>query len=353
MPPVQPSLRSSLLTGASAFALSVSASGTYGQAAPQSPPPKVTVWVEGALFWTGGGSFNIPSIPGLGAPYTPFNPRNGFEGALGFDYQWPSQPWHFIFDFRYGKSKTATVNSASSSSSSSTFFRTSGIVFGVLQTNTTTISTANSAATRATGWESHLVADFMIGRDLKIGASTPEFQFGFRIADLHAAAQAQQSGQSTTKTDITRTFYSSGTLGPVTTHTSQSTSAATSAYATWNSRFFGVGPRLAIAGGIPIVGPWSFDYSGGIAALFGSRSFDIAMWSSTGFATTYGNYAVVFNADGWAAMSYTFTPNFKASGGIRADFYNLPLTTYNINPGGLVNINRVYWGPFLRLTGAF
>src|SRR5450631_3801172 len=120
MPPVQPSLRGSFLTGASALALSVSASGSYGQTLPPSPPPKVTIWGEGALFWTGGPSFNIPSLPGLGAPYTPFHPKLGLEGAVGFDYQWPSQPWHFIFDFRYGRTKTATANSASSSSSSAT-----------------------------------------------------------------------------------------------------------------------------------------------------------------------------------------------------------------------------------------
>ncbi|HEY4404580.1 MAG TPA: hypothetical protein VGN55_07985 [Xanthobacteraceae bacterium] len=350
MPPVQPSLRGSLLTGASALALSVSASGAHGQAAPPSPPPRVTVWGEGALFWTGGPSFNVPTIPGLGAPFTSFNPKLGLEGAVGFDYQWPSQPWHFVFDIRYGRTKTASVNGASSSSSSTTFQSFISVI-GFPVTNTTTVTTANSGVTRATEWESHLVADFMIGRDFGVGTNRPEFQFGFRVADLHAVAQAQESGLATITTD--RTFYAPSLFHFVSTHSS--TSTASSAAARWSSGFFGVGPRLAVAGGIPIAGPWSFDYSGGIAALIGDRTFNVSMWSSLGpgFATNYGNTALVLNADGWAAISYAFTPHFKASAGLRGDVYGFALTTYDVNTGGLVNISRFFGGPFVRFTGAF
>jgi hypothetical protein len=348
MPPVQPSLRGSLLTGASALALSVSASGAHAQAASQSPLAKVTVWGEGALFWTGGPSFNIPTIPGLGAPFTSFNPKLGLEGAVGFDYQWPSQPWHFVFDFRYGRTKTASASSASSSSSSATF-QSFGTFFGFPVTNINTVTTANSGVTRATGWESHLVADFMIGRDFGVGTNKPEFQFGFRVADLHAVAQAQQAGLSTTTT-ATATFYSS-----VLTRFLTSSSAATAAAGRWSSGFFGVGPRLAVAGGIPIAGLWSFDYSGGIAALIGDRTFNVSMWSSfgPGFAANYGNYALVLNADGWAAISYAFTPHFKASAGLRGDVYGFALTTYDVNTGGLMNISRFFGGPFVRFTGSF
>src|ERR1035438_3691538 len=117
MPPVQPSLRSSLLTGASALALSVS-SGAHAQGV-QTPPATWTVWGEGLPFWTGGGAFNIPSLPGLGAPYTSFSPKSGFEFAVGADYRPQGQPWHYIFDFRYGRTGTATSNSSGGSSSSS------------------------------------------------------------------------------------------------------------------------------------------------------------------------------------------------------------------------------------------
>ncbi len=347
MPPIQPSLRGSLLTGASVLALSVSGAGAQAQsnAGPggQTTLPTWTVWGEGGAFWTGGGSFNIPSIPGLGAPFTSFNPLAGIEGAVGFDYRWPTDPvWHFVFDFRYGRTGTASSNSSSSSSSSSTSFFT---LFGFLNYTTVT-HTANSSATQATEWESHLVSDFMIGRDLGVGAHNPQFQFGIRVADLHAAAQAQENSKSSSSST---TFYSGSAIA----HSSQS--ASSSAFATWRSNFFGVGPRMAVIDSVPLAGFWSFDYGAGVAGLFGPRSFNFAMTTSTGASTSLNTSSgfFVFNADGWTALSYWFTPNVKMSGGIRADFYDSALLTYNVDTGALQGLNRLYWGPFLRLTGTF
>ena len=214
----------------------------------------------------------------------------------------------------------------------------------IFYTNVT--HTANSSATQATEWESHLVADFMIGRDFGFGADRPQLQFGLRVADLHAAAQAQENSKSTSSTT---TFYS----GSVIAHSSASASG--SAFATWGSNFFGVGPRVAVIDSVPLAGFWSFDYGVGMAALFGVRSFNFGMTTSTGSSVSFSNSPVVFvfNQDGWTALSYWFTPNVKLSGGIRADFYNAALTTYNVNTGALQGIDRLYWGPFLRLTGTF
>jgi hypothetical protein len=192
----------------------------------------------------------------------------------------------------------------------------------------------------------------MIGRDMGLGVNKPELEFGVRIADLHAAARALQSVQSNTTINTLTTFYA----GSIQTRTgSQSLSTSSTNMARWNSEFFGVGPRVAVAGAIPIQGSWSFDYSGGVAALIGDRSFNVGMWNSAGpgFAANYGNTVFVFNADGFAALSYKFTPNLKASVGIRADYYNSALKTYDINTGGIASLDRVYWGPFVRLTGSF
>jgi len=308
-----------LLTSASALALSFTGYSAQAQVLPSPNPPQSpwTVWVEGALFSTGGGSFNVPALPGPAAPYLSFNPKTGYEGAVGLDYRWPSQAYHFIFDFRYGKTGTATGNSSA--------FKTFGTASGVPLTSTT--------SSHGTERESHLVADFMIGRDLGLGSSAGQLQFGIRVADLWASAQVQEFGQ--------RTFYSSFTAVTV----------KQSSIGDWNSRFFGAGPRLAITGAVPIVGSWSFDYSGGIAGLIGNRIFDASVASST--VASLNNMTFVFNTDGWVAISYLFTPNYKLSGGVRADFYGDALTTYNVNTGGLEDINRLYWGPFIRLTGAF
>lgn len=350
-------MRGSLLTGASAIALSVSATGSNAQPAP-TPPQTVSVWAEGAGFWTGGGPFNIPSLPGLGAPYTSFNGGHGPEWAIGADYRPQGQPWHFVFDFRYGQTGTATGRSSGSSSSSSTSFTPAlsqpfpSFVLGTTINRTT----SNSFLSQDSYRESHLVADLMIGRDVGVGANRPDLLFGLRVADLHAAGQAQRTDQSTTTTNTITTFYEpSPIFGIGTTRSSQTSSSSSSSFASWNSRFFGVGPRLAVTGGVPIMGSWSFEYSGGLALLIGDRSFNAAMWNSAGpgFAANYGGTTAVFNMDGFTALSYRFTPNFKLSAGIRADFYNAALRTYDVNTGGIQSLSRVYWGPFVRLTGSF
>lgn len=299
--------------------MSVSVSGAYGQAASTSAP-LLTAWIEGASFRTGGGSFNVPTLPGVTAPFTVFDPRSGFGGAVGFDYRWANQPWHFVFDFRFWKSKTTTKSSSS--------FQTFGSFSGVPLTS----STSSTGTQR----ESHLVADFMVGRDMGVGTNKVQLQIGIRVADLRAAAQVQQQGQTT--------FYSSG-LGTII--TAQSSSGS------WRSRFFGAGPRAAITGSIPIVGLWTFEYGGGLAGLFGDRLFDIAVTNTAGpsFAASYKPSVFVFNADASVALSYLFSPSFKVSSGVRADYYNSALTTYNVGTGTLQNISRTFWGPFVRLTG--
>jgi len=350
MPPIESSLRGSLLTGASALALSVSwgagahAQSTAGHNSPnQAALPTWTVWVEGGGFETTGGSFNVPSFGGLGAPLASFNSLHGIEGAAGFDYRWSDPVWHFVFDLRYGRTKTATRGGSSSNNN----FQTLGTVLGpFLTVITQTRTTHNSTTDQATNWESHAVADFMIGRDLGVGATAPQVQVGIRVADLYASGHAQETTNSTTH----GTFYTFS-IGVFHTDTSASSSESVS----WNSRFFGAGPRLAITGSIPVLGFWSFDYGAGIAELIGDRSFHLSATTNTGTNSLIDTHSTVFvfNADGWGALSYAFTPNTKVSLGVRDDFYNSALTTINTYTGGLQSLDRAYWGPFLRLTGAF
>ncbi len=138
----------------------------------------------------------------------------------------------------------------------------------------------------------------------------------------------------------------------------------------FKSRFFGAGPRFALVDTMPLGGFWSIDFGAGAAALFGYRSLDAAITTGSTTTTTVSgtpsvtpvqpstlysstnSTPVIFNADGWAALSYAFTSNYKLSAGIRSDYYANALTTYNVN-GGTSNISRNYWGPFLRFTGQF
>jgi len=359
MPPVEPSLRASLLTGASALALSVTSTVAHGQTTPApTPPPTWQVWVEGAAFFGAGGNFNVPYLPGLSAPFTSFKPQDGFEYAFGVDFAPQGQPYHYVFDFRYGRTGTDTgFASTASSSSSSKFVRIpppSPFFTTIFGTQTNTNSTTNSSQVTKK-WENHLAADFMFGRELGVGSNKPELLFGVRVADLHATAQSLMNGQTNTTTNITRTIYSSFVVGGHVTNSTLSSSSLSQAFARWNSEFFGAGPRVTLTGGVPLAGSWSFEYSGSIAGLIGDRSLALTLvnGNNTGLLWLNSGTAFVFNADGFAAIAFKFTKNFKVTAGVRADYYNAALKTFDINTGALANIDRLYWGPFLRLTGSF
>jgi hypothetical protein len=328
----RPSLRGTLLTSASAVALSVSASGASAQTAPPATAPGTwSVWIEGAPFWTGGSSFNVPSPAGVAFPGTAFKPSNGIEGAAGFDYRWAG-PWHVVADVRYGRSKTVNASAGA--------FFSSPVFFGPSTPIIQTVTTASSGSEK----ESHLVADFMVGRDLGVGSNAPELMFGIRVADLQATAHVNEIGK--------QTFYFELRLS-----------------AEHHHRAIGlrhlVEPlfrRRSATGAdrsVPIAGFWSLDYLGGAAVLIGDRSSSFTVTTNGVFgpglvtvaAGNTNTLAAVVNADGWAALSYAFTPSVKVSGGIRADYYVAPLVSYNF--GTLQNIDRLFWGPFVRLTGRF
>jgi hypothetical protein len=362
MPPVEPSLRASLLTGASALALSVTNTVAHGQTTlppALTPPPTWQVWIEGASFSGAGGNFNVPYLPGLGAPYTSFKPQDGIEYAFGVDFAPAGQPYHYVFDFRYGRTGTDTgFASTASSSSSSKFVRVPPplFFFGSTIFGTQTNTKSNTSTSQVTNkWENHLAADFMFGRELGVGSGAPELLFGVRVADLHAAAQGLMNSQTNTTTNITRTIYSSFVVGGLVTKSTLSSAATAQSFARWNSRFFGAGPRVALTGGVPLVGSWSFEYSGGIAGLIGDRSVALTLvnGNNTGALWLDTGTRFVFNADGLAALSFKFTQNLKVTAGVRADFYNAAITTYGFNTGVLTNVDRLFWGPFVRLTGSF
>jgi hypothetical protein len=169
-----------------------------------------------------------------------------------------------------------------------------------------------------------------------------QFQFGIRVADLNAVTQAQLN---TATTQTTRNFYSSSTVNQ----------SAQSAVGTFKSRFFGAGPRAAFTDSVPLQGKWSAEFAGGVAALIGNRTLNVAITESTGgdFSAGYGGTAVIFNADAWGGLSYHFTPNFKIIAGLRTDYYNNALLTFNPVTGGLQTVDRNFWGPFVRFSGQF
>jgi hypothetical protein len=309
-------IRTSLLVGVSVLALTIATpelakpadlptKAPILRAAP-TPQPIVTMFVEGGPMWTSGGSINYFD-PAFGFSRGFGTPPVGWTIAGGVDYQFAASPWHISFDFRYGKSGKRTHSN----------FAAFGYESG-------------SASSQATHREQHWVADFMVGRDIGLGHQS-QLKVGLRVADLRAT------------TDFNGAYVSY--LG--------------SSYGysfTQRSKFLGFGPRAAIAGVFPIMGPWSIDYGAGIAVLYGTRELNVS-GSSCAACTpfpvgSFDSRGWVPNVDASIGLAYAFTPSVKASVGFQFDYYWNALRTFDVNQNP-VNIDRNYYGPFVRLTGKF
>ena len=299
----QQKLRTLLFAGVSTVALAVAVPEL--RAADLGPPPAaiykapatlspiVTMLIEGGVLWTGGRGGFI-EVPFFDAAAPNVRPGIGWTGAVGIDYQWAGSPWHLNLGFRYGQSKEKKA----------TFFSTSPTATGAYALR-----------------EEHWVADFMVGRDLGIGLGKSQIKFGLRIADLSHTA------------DSTGVYSSSANAIRA------------------RSTFFGIGPRVALEGSVPLGGAWNFDYGVGAAALFGTRKYsqDEINEIEHERATRGG---AVFNADVSGAFAYWLTPHFKLAVGYQFDGYWKGLLV-DVSDDNRQTVNRFYHGPVIRATGKF
>jgi hypothetical protein len=255
------------------------------------------------------------TVPGV--PPTSLTPGAGWEAAIGADYAFAATPWHVSFDARYGAAVAQGQN-----------------LSGTAASGPNTLTGQESFSEH----ESHLVGDLMIGHDLSLWGQG-QVQFGLRVADLTAHLTGGENASCA----------SGSSTGGCTIGT-----AALSADE--RSTFVGAGPRAAIEGQVPLGGSWAVEYMGGVAALFGGRSL-----TSTGSLTAAAPFSVnisssataaALNADATAAIAYWFSPSTKLSAGFRFDGYWNALKTIDAN-GNIANLDRFYYGPFLRLTQRF
>lgn len=285
------------------------------KAAPAAKPV-ITAYIEGGPMWTAGGSVNYLD-PEFGVNRT-INPGVGWTAAAGIDYRLAGSPWHLSADFRYGKGRDKSESFSSLSITPPGF---------------------SSGLTSAHHDEDHWVADFMVGRDIGLGAQS-QVKFGVRVADLRATTDVTGGG-STVFPIASLTFSSAFTM---------------------RSRFLGAGPRAAIDGTVAIQGPWSLDYRGGLAVLYGDRELNqtgggtfcisIVGCSTTAFNGSFNSSGWVPNADASLALSYAVTPAARISAGYQVDHYWSALRTFDAG-GNPVSVDRDYSGPFVRLTGQF
>jgi hypothetical protein len=342
--PARSARKAVLLASASIIVLAVASSDLRAAdlALPVKAPPAPVVrdvwtwWAEGGFTGPPAGDPAV-GLPPIG-PFANVSPGPGWEAAIGFDYA-PGNlsPYHISGQFRYGENNRGLAGFSGSPFAVELvngFFHTPAVL---VATGTDTIK------------EDHWLVDFAIGRDFALGSGNIQAKLGVRVAEITSSTSAL--GALTGCSPSLATCYT-----PV----SGSFSFQS------RSRFLGVGPRLGVDGSQPLGGSWAFDYLGGVAVLFGDRSFN-ATQSTSSLATPGGFFhylpltaaalatctdVAVFNLDAQAGISYWLTRNFKLTASYRFDGYWNALTVIEPN-GSLGNQSRFYYGPMLRATVTF
>lgn len=293
------------------------------------PPLPTDVWTAWVL---GGYSLAPGTDPAVGPiPFVGMSPGPGWIAGAGVDYMAGSwAPYHISGDFRYGQNDRAA--------------RPFGMTGFPVQ-----IGTGSPAFVSTNGLanlsEDHWLVDFAVGRDFALGSGHVQAKLGVRVAE------------------ITSTLAGNGSLAGCFGPSLLSCFTPITGKVMFQSRshFLGVGPRAGVDGSQPISGPWTFDYMGGAAVLFGRRSLSATESISslvTGgggtvnpvYASLYAaDNAAVFNLDAQAGISYWVNPNFKITGAYLFDGYFSALKVLDAN-GNIVNQNRLYDGPLVQAT---
>jgi hypothetical protein len=334
--------RLALYATVSVFALAAASPKVRGADLPVKAPPALipaavvrdewNVWVEGGAFWTRGANNSDPVNVGRDPP--------GGEGAAGFDYLIGGTPYHLSGQFRYGVAST-----------SGTFARNGAVSVPTVCTSPPCAASVAQvpASGTFTNRETHWLLDFAAGREVGLGGLGPtQLKAGLRIADISdkVSGGANFVAPSAFCSFFAHSFGSCAPVGFI--------GAAPGAFSfEENSKFFGVGPRVGLDGTVPLGGHFAIEYLGGVAELFGRRSLNLA---TGGSAATFGilplsvsGNAAVFNLDAQAGITYFFTPDLKITASYRFDGYWDALKTIN-TAGTIVNADRFFYGPMLRLT---
>jgi hypothetical protein len=304
-------------------------------------------FVEGGAFWTGGDP--IPYNGGFGAFIAALTgnppagaipvarPSVGWDGAIGADYRFAGSPWHVNLQGRYGQVNKIDDNSDGAFTSSLLITAGGAAITAI-------------ATTTPQQRESHWQADFGMGYDFMRGA---QINFGFRVAEIRSDIDAV-------------------TALPITVN--GATVASLSLSQTDRRSFLGAGPRVGAEGSVPLVGPWSFDYSGNAAVLFGNTKFSTGQVLGVNVAAgglalaingiplnqvSWSSPTTVYNFDIQGGIAYWFTPNMKLVLSYRLDAFIDALriapddgaTNAAIGPGR--SMDRFYHGPKAALSARF
>ncbi len=297
-------VRKALLATGSVAALALA----MGQQARAQAPVMPAWWVslEGGYQFVNGDAIDLPVM----GTRVSLSPDDGLTGRLHFGGKLDTTGWTGAVGVTYGKSKTDNF-------SSNLGYSGEYAVFDGL---------SSYGMVKAEYDEWRLMLDFEIGRDVGLGGSASARVFGgvrFAKFDGHGHGMAD--------------YYYNGEYYNLNGSTDHS--------------FTGVGPRAGIDAWVPIAPNLDLDVSAAGAVLFGRRKLSYTVsyyYAGPSYSDSETDSATVPNVEASAALTYSVTPNFKISGGYRVEqFWNVMPT---VESGGIKDDNRLFHGPFLRLT---
>lgn len=295
-------------------------------------------------------------------PFFPISPTEaqkpsiysyGFEGKVSLRPR--SSQWSFTAAVRYGRSS----NNKHIHQQSNVSTRYPNGNYPKRQPNPfNTLSEAQFADFKVKNHESHMVVDFMAGRDVGIGSISSTANFGVRIASFSSKSQTSM----TARPHVDFYVWHGGRFYFATPLFTDYTATATN-----NRSFRGIGPALSWSGDVPIVGnedgsitaDWGIDG----ALLFGRQKASGSHATSAFFrsglfsnpSTVYDNpplqhdrarSVIVPNVGFLAGLSFRY-PGTKISFGYRADMFfgamDMGIDQRDIK-------DRVFHGPYATIS---
>lgn len=344
----------------------------YGVDASAAPPDSPNVWIEGGWH-----SEDIVGKDELFEPsFLTDLTENGFPSPARLEYPSPyswgaegkislrpeGSNWVFSVSARYGRMKGRKYEHRETSPDPVHFIRPPSAVPA-----TYTPLVGAYSDTKTSSEETHVIADFMVGRDVGLGLfsqrSTSNLNLGVRYAQFHSGASNELKGDPRYGLQFKYVPFIHGSVPSTRYYTlNRATEQSTRS-------FRGIGPTLEWSASTPVLGDpengeLAFDWGVNAAVLFGRQKADVQ--HETASTQHYGGLfnhgtkishsssppqhrsrgVTVPNLGGFAGISYKFT-RAKISAGYRVDYF------FDAMDGGIdvrQSRNVGFFGPFATIS---
>jgi outer membrane receptor protein involved in Fe transport len=197
-------------------------------------------------------------------------------GGVKFTYQPDPKGWFASAAVRYGRAGGAGAAHGQQELSTETC-----VINGKYCRNPSQYGIVNFFETTTKNEENHTIADFMVGKDIGLGAwsdrvSASNLTFGLRYAKFNSSASTVMHGRPDLYFPSNQFIYENGSITKYPAHFHRFSADLNS-----GSEFEGAGPSLAWEGSVPVVGnpdgagQFGLDIGVGGAVLFGKQKMQV------------------------------------------------------------------------------